>query len=94
MAVMEKTARSTKHPWGCMIRGLDILKIIHRQNRVLDPKFIRENPEIVKHATLVKRLASPVSAGSFRFADHVDNCRTPSGNGPATTGRARLRAED
>jgi seryl-tRNA synthetase len=25
---------------------------------VLDPEFIRDNPEIVKHATLVKRLAS------------------------------------
>jgi len=42
-----------------MIRGSNSLRIIRRQNLVLDPKLIRENPEIVKHATLAKRVASP-----------------------------------
>jgi seryl-tRNA synthetase len=52
-----------------MIRGSDSLRTIRRQNRVLDPKFIRENPEIVKHATLVKRLASPELVDGWLTAD-------------------------
>jgi seryl-tRNA synthetase len=36
---------------------------------VLDPKFIRENPEIVKHATLAKRLASPELVDAWLAAD-------------------------
>jgi len=52
-----------------MIRGSDSLRIIRKQNRVLDPKFIRENPEIVKHATLVKRLASPELVDAWLTAD-------------------------
>ena len=36
---------------------------------MLDPKFIRENPEIVKHATLVKRLASPELVDAWLAAD-------------------------
>ena len=52
-----------------MIHGSDSLSIIRRQNRVLDPKFIRENPEIVKHATLVKRLASPELVDGWLTAD-------------------------
>jgi hypothetical protein len=45
------------------------LRIIRRQNRVLDPKFICENPEIVKHATLAKRLASPELVDAWLAAD-------------------------
>lgn len=52
-----------------MIRGSDSLRIIRRQNRVLDPKFIRENPEIVKHATLAKRVASPELVDTWLAAD-------------------------
>lgn len=52
-----------------MIRGSDSLRIIRRQNRVLDPKFIRENPEIVKHATLAKRVASPELVDAWLAAD-------------------------
>ena len=36
---------------------------------MLDPKFIRENPETVKHATLVKRLASPELVDGWLAAD-------------------------
>jgi seryl-tRNA synthetase len=50
-----------------MICGSD--SVIRRQNRVLDPKFIRENPEIVKHATLAKRVASPELVDAWLAAD-------------------------
>ena len=36
---------------------------------MLDPKFIRENPEIVKHATLAKRVASPELVDAWLTAD-------------------------
>ena len=36
---------------------------------MLDPKFIRENPEIVKHATLAKRVASPELVDAWLAAD-------------------------
>jgi seryl-tRNA synthetase len=36
---------------------------------VLDPKFVRENPEIVKQATLVKRVASPELVDTWLKAD-------------------------
>jgi len=51
-----------------MIRGSNSLRIIRRQNLVLDPKLIRENPEIVKHATLAKRVASPELVDAWRLA--------------------------
>jgi hypothetical protein len=37
--------------------GQPSFRIIRRQDRILGPNFIRENPETVKHATLVKRFA-------------------------------------
>jgi len=52
-----------------MIRGSNSLRIIRRQNLVLDPKLIRENPEIVKHATLAKRVASPELVDAWLAAD-------------------------
>jgi seryl-tRNA synthetase len=36
---------------------------------LLDPKFVRENPEIVKQATLVKRVASPELVDAWLAAD-------------------------
>src|SRR4030095_8163687 len=36
---------------------------------ILDPKFIRENPEIVKEATRVKRVASPEQVDAWLAAD-------------------------
>ena len=36
---------------------------------MLDSKFVRENPEIVKQATLVKRVASPELVDAWLMAD-------------------------
>ena len=36
---------------------------------MLDSKFVRENPEIVKQATFVKRVASPELVDAWLMAD-------------------------
>src|SRR4030095_17005832 len=36
---------------------------------ILDPKFIRENPDVVKEATRVKRVASPEMVDAWLAAD-------------------------
>jgi len=39
---------------------------------MLDPKFIRENPDIVKEATRVKRVATPEMVDAWLAADAFD----------------------
>src|SRR5437899_1137739 len=51
------------------MRGSDSFRIGRRENGVLDPKFVRENPELVKQATLVKRVASPELVDTWLMAD-------------------------
>src|SRR5574339_134771 len=51
---------------------------------MLDPKFVRENPDAVKQATRVKRVASPEAVDAWLTADaarrnaqaQVDNLRS------------------